>query len=174
MQWVGLTECVCSLCSSHAHWYVHKCHLHINNHIDYMYTIVYEHVEHVDRFFGAEKELERQHEEMLELQRGLPLMRSRLEAVGMFATQSCLSWHHTCTLRTINMNTHLSSSILWILLPLFLIAPVLFPCCRNRSLTLYNVIFAYRTYCFHVHTIDINYWPFLCFLYALPSWLNLM
>ena len=57
----------------------------------FMYTIVYEHVEHVDRFFGAEKELERQHEEMLELQRGLPLMRSRLEAVGMFATQSCLS-----------------------------------------------------------------------------------
>lgn len=56
-----------------------------------MYAIVYEHVEHVDRFFGAEKELERQHEEMLELQRGLPLMRSRLEAVGMFAAQSCLS-----------------------------------------------------------------------------------
>lgn len=65
--------------------------VYIYNHIDYMYAIVYEHVEHVDRFFGAEKELERQHEEMLELQRGLPLMRSRLEAVGMFAAQSCLS-----------------------------------------------------------------------------------
>ena len=74
--------------------YIYIC---LYNHIDYMYTIVYEHVEHVDRIFGAEKELERQHEEMLELQRGLPLMRSRLEAVGMFATQSCLSWHDTCT-----------------------------------------------------------------------------
>lgn len=72
--------------------YIHLCFFFIIYiYIDYMYTIVYEHVEHVDRFFGAEKELERQHEEMLELQRGLPLMRSRLEAVGMFAAQSCLS-----------------------------------------------------------------------------------
>lgn len=63
----------------------------IYTYIDYMHTIAYEHVEHVDWFFGAEQELERQHEEMLELQRGLPLMRSRLEAIGMFATQSCLS-----------------------------------------------------------------------------------
>lgn len=44
---------------------------------------------HFPNRFGAEKELERQYEEMLELQRGLPLMRSRLQA-GMFATQSCL------------------------------------------------------------------------------------